>query len=176
MALHPQTQMALGTLLQRLAGNPKTRQTTLQMVKELDPSYRLPADVQMEQFKAEQKKERAEEKAKADAEARAARRANGRKRMVDAYGEDTVKAIEEGPLKKYTNLSWDDAAKIYQQENRDTITPNGQPKPERFRHGQLWELPVPEGSTAEAFLANPEKVAQDTAYSMLDHFRAGGRP
>ena len=173
--IHPQTAMSLGLLLQRMSGNPKTRQKTLELVKELDPGYRLPADVQMEQFKAEQKAEREKEKAESNAAAAAQRRANGRKRMVDTHGEEIVKAIEAGPLKKYQNLSWDDAAKIYASENRDIITPNG-PRPERTRHGQLWELPVPEGSTAEAFLSNPEKVAQDVAYSMLDHFRAGGRP
>ena len=181
--IHPQTEMALGRLLRMLSGSEKKnqagqslRERQLALVKELDPSYRLPADVQMAQFKAEQQAQHAKDKAEIDKTQREQRRANGRKRMVDSYGEETVKAIEEGPLKKYPQLSWDDAAKIYQQENRDTISPNGQPRPERFRHGQLWELPVPEGSTAEAFLANPEKVAQDTAYSMLDHFRAGGRP
>ena len=173
--IHPQTAMSLGLLLQRMSGNPKTRQKTLELVKELDPGYRLPADVQMEQFKAEQKAERDKEKAESNAAAAAQRRANGRKRMVDTHGEEIVKAIEEGPLKKYPQLSWDDAAKIYASENRDIVTPNG-PRPERTRHGQLWELPVPEGLTAETFLANPEKAAQDVAYSMLDHFRAGGRP
>ena len=168
--------MSLGLLLQRLSGNPKTRQRQLELVKELDPGYRLPADVQMEQFKAQHKVEQAKEKQETAQQQHAQRRANGRKRMVDTHGEEIVKAIEAGPLKKYPQLSWDDAAKIYAAENRDLVSPNGTPRPERMRHGQLWELPVPEGSTAEAFLANPEKVAADTAYAMLDHFRAGGRP
>ena len=172
--IHPTTAMLLGLLMQRMAGNPKTRQRTLEMVKEIDPNYRLPGDVQITQLENKLKAEREQEK-QDDRVARAKnRRDTQRKKLVDAHGEDYVKGIEEGPLKKYPHLDFDDAAKLYAADS-EPLAPTGN-RPDQMRHGQIWEYPVPEGADAAAFMADPSKVAANVAYSMIDSFRAGKRP
>lgn len=164
--LHPQTAVALGNLLHKLSGNNKTRQRTLELIKEVEPGYRLPADVQMEQFKAQTKAERDAER-RAEAEERNKRkRTSDRKKLAEEYGEDYIKAIEEGPLKKYPHLDYDDAIKLHRADEIPTAVTGS--LPERFRQGQIWEFPGD-----QSFLNNPAKAAQDVAYSMIDGFRAG---
>ena len=172
--LDPKTAMQLGVLMQRMAGNPKTRQRTLEMLKELDPNYRLPGDVQITALENKLKAERAAEKQAEQQERVKANRTRARAKLVEAHGEDYVKGIEEGPLKKYPHISYDDAAKLYAADT-EPLRPNGN-RPEPARHGQIWEYPVPEGASDAAFMANPEKVAADVAYSMIDGFRSGKRP
>jgi hypothetical protein len=164
--LHPQTAAAMGQLLHRLAGNPKTRAQTLGLIKEIDPSYRLPADVSIDNLKRELATKFENDK-RADQQQRYQnRRANQRKKLVDSHGEDVVKQIEEGVLKKYPHLDLEDAAKLYAADNGPvSAATNAKPA----RHGQYWEFPDIPG-----LLTNPDKAASDMAYSMIDEFR--GRP
>jgi hypothetical protein len=167
MALHPQTAIAMGNLLHRLAGNPATRAQTLADIKKLDPSYRLPADVEIAALKQELAT-KAETDKKAEQQQRYQnRRANARKKLVDSHGEDVVKQIEETTLKKYPHIELEDAAKLYAADN-GPVTPSTNQKPPR--HGQYWEFPDIPG-----LLTNPDKAASDMAYSMIDEFRGRAR-
>jgi hypothetical protein len=172
MAMHPQTAVAMGNLLQRLAGNPKTRQKQLELVRELDPSYRLPGDVQINQLENKLRAEHQAEKQKEAQERWQRNRGQARRRLVESHGEDTVKEIEEKILKKYPHLTYDDAAKLHAAEDRPVTPTNKQPQ---ARHGQIWEFPVPDGMPAEQFLKNVDKAAIDTAHSVIDRIRAGER-
>lgn len=166
--LHPQTAVALGNLLHKLSGNAKTRQKTLELIKEVEPGYKLPADVEIAHLRAELAAERAKEKRDEQVARATSNRAKHRKELVEQYGEDEVKKIEEGVLKKYPHLDIRDAAKLHAADTQPA-TPRG--RESVSRHGQLWEYPVPEGITPQAFIANPEKAAQDVAYSIIDGFR-----
>jgi hypothetical protein len=162
--LHPQTAAAMGNLLHRLAGNPKTRAQTLGLIKEIDPSYRLPGDVEIANLRKELA-DKSEADKRAEQQQRAQnRRANQRKKLVDSHGEDVVKQIEEVTLKKYPHIDLEDAAKIYAADNGPVMAPSNSNKP--ARHGQYWEFPDIPG-----LLSNPDKAASDMAYSMIDEFR-----
>lgn len=165
--LHPETAAALGNLLHKLSGNAKTRQKTLELIKEVEPGYKLPADVEIAHLRAELAAERAKEKQENQVANAQRRRSQQRNKLVEQYGEDEVKRIEEGVLKKYPHLDLEDAAKLHAADTQPA-TPRSE---STSRHGQLWEYPVPEGVTPQAFIANPEKTAQDVAYSIIDGFR-----
>ena len=166
--LHPQTAAALGHLLHKLAGNPKTRSRTLGMIKELEPGYRLPGDIAVDNLRSEIKAELQKEK-QTEAENRAKnQRTRQRKGLVDELGEDVVKAIEEGPLKKYPHLTYEDAAKLYRADDGPAMV--NSTRPEHQKAGRIWEFPDLPG-----LMANPEKAAMDAAYSVIDELRAGKR-
>jgi hypothetical protein len=67
-AISTQTEKDLAALMLKLSGNPKTRLHTLRMIKAIDPNYRIPADVQLEEYKAQVAREREAEKITAQAE------------------------------------------------------------------------------------------------------------
>jgi len=162
--LHPQTAVALGNILHKLAGNPKTRAQTLGLVQQIEPGYRLPGDVAVQNLRAEIKADLEKEK-RTEQENRAKnRRANARKKLVDELGEDVVKAIEEGPLKKYPHLDYDDAAKLHRAE--DGPVQANSSRPDMQRSGRIWEFPDLPG-----LMANPEKAALDAAYGVIDELR-----
>jgi hypothetical protein len=168
MALHPQTAIAMGNLLHRLAGNPATRAQTLADIKKLDPSYRLPADVEIASLRQELAAKDTQNKREEETRRAQNRRNNQRKKLVDSHGEDIVKQIEEVTLKKYPHLDLEDAAKLYAADNGPVMAPTGSnQKP--ARHGQYWEFPDIPG-----LLSNPDKAASDMAYSIIDDLR--GRP
>jgi hypothetical protein len=164
--LHPQTEQALGRLMHKLAGHPKTRATVLAAVQQVEPGYRLPADVSMSQMeariRADLQKEKNEERQAQANNARARKRA----KLVETHGEDAVKEIEEKIVKKYPSIDLDDAAKIYAMED-GPARPSSRPEPSR--HGQIWEFPDIPG-----LLQNPEKAAQTAAYAVIDELRGRG--
>lgn len=166
MAMAPQTAVAMGQLLQRLAGNPKTRAQTLGLVKQIDPNYRLPADVAIENFKAEQQAEKARERLEASKAQRERRHNQQRKKLLESYDEEHVKKIEER-LKKYPEGSIDleEAAKLYAADT-EVAAPANRERAERMRHGQYWTFPNLPG-----LLENPDKAATDMAYSVIDELR-----
>jgi hypothetical protein len=157
----------MGNLLHRLAGNPETRAQTLASIKKIDPSYRLPADVEIASLRQElAAKSEADKKTEQQQRAQN-RRNNQRKKLVESHGEDIVKQIEEVTLKKYPHLDLEDAAKLYAADNGPVMAPTNSNK--QARHGQYWEFPDIPG-----LLSNPDKAASDMAYSIIDEFR--GRP
>jgi len=165
--LHPNTAAAMGHLLHKLSGNPKTRARTLGLIKELEPGYRLPGDIAVEnlraEIKADLKKERDEDQAKRTKN----RLARERKELVDELGEEVVKAIEEGPLKKYPNLNYADAAALHRAESGPVTANSHRDEP---KAGRIWEFPDLPG-----LMANPEKAATDAAYRVIDELRQGKR-
>jgi hypothetical protein len=160
---HPQTHLAMGKLLEKLAGHPKTRATILNSIKQVEPNYRLPADVSIAQaearIRADMQKDKDEERNRRAANGRA----NQRKKLVDTHGEDIVKEIEEKIVKKYPNIDLDDAAKLYASED-GPARPSGS-RPES-RPGSLWEFPDLPG-----LMQNPDKAAQNAAYAVIDEMR-----
>lgn len=162
MALHPQTAQALATLTQRIAGNPKTRDRLLNLVKEVDPNYRLPGDVEVKNLKAELQAERAKEKQEEANQRAANRRKNARSKLVQTHGEEVVKEIEEGVLKKYPHLDYEDAAKLHAAD-KDPVRPTGH---RDIKPGKIWEFP-----TLPGLIENPEKAAADAAYAVIDELR-----
>lgn len=162
--MHPQTAAAMGQLLHRLAGNPKTRAQTLGLIKEIDPSYRLPADVSIDNLKRDLAAKFENDKRAEQQQRYQNRRANQRRKLVESHGEDVVKQIEEVTLKKYPHMELEDAAKLYAADNGPVMAPSNSGKP--ARHGQYWEFPDIPG-----LLSNPDKAASDMAYSMIDEFR-----
>jgi hypothetical protein len=166
MAPNQQTLLELGQLALKLAGNQKTRRKFLAQVKEVDPNYRPPADVQLEDFKEQTKREREEEKIRAQAEQHQQRAAGQRQRLIESgkYTDDQVKEIEEKVMKRYGLNDYEAGAKLYAADLAPARPSNGQ----KARHGQIWEFPNIPG-----LLQNPEKAASDAAYAVIDELRAG---
>lgn len=175
MDIHPQVAMQLGLLLRKLSGSEKKRSNgrsvraeVLDIIKEVEPGYKLPADVEVEHLRAELKAEREKEKREDQESRRKNRRDRERRELVETHGEDVVKAIEEKVLKKYPQLAYEDAAKLYAGEE-GPVSPTGT-SPERFRHGQIWTFPDLPG-----LLQNADKAANDAAYAVIDELRSAGR-
>jgi hypothetical protein len=160
--LHPQTQAELSALMLKLAGNPATRRRLLGMVKEIDPKYRAPADVQLEEFKEQSKREQAEARAKWEQQQLQRARTNQRQQLIASgkYDEEQVKDIEASVLKKYPTLDYEAAAKLYASDSSPARQRAAQ------RPSKHWELPWLEG-----LMDDPAKAANDTAYAMIDEFR-----
>lgn len=161
-----QTLMELGQLALKLAGNPKTRKNFLKDVQAVDPNYRPPADVQLEEFKAEIKKDQEEREIRAQAARQQNFRSNQRAKLISSgkYTEDQVKEIETAVMKKYGLADYEAAAKLYAAD----VAPAKPSNREKFRHGQIWEFPNLPG-----LLQNPEKAASDAAYAIIDELRQG---
>ncbi len=166
MSVDPATLQKLGELAMRLAGNPQTRPDFLKQMAKVDPSYRLPADVQFEDFKAQFKKEQEEKEIRTKAEQAQRNARNQRNKLINSgkYTEDQVKEIETGVMKKYGLNDYEAAAKVYAAD----IAPSKPSNRDKMRHGQIWEFPNLPG-----LLNNPEKAASDAAYAIIDEFRAG---
>jgi hypothetical protein len=165
MPPNEQTLMDLGKLALKLAGNPKTRGAFVKAVKEVEPNYRPPADVQFSDFKDELRKEAAEREKKEKDDARKATTAAQRQTLLDSgrYTEDQVAEIEAGVMKKYKLDDYDAAAKLYAADMKPSQPSNH----DKMRHGQIWEFPDIPG-----LLNNPDKAASDMAYSVIDELRA----
>ena len=160
-----QTEKDLAALMLKLSGNPKTRRKQLAMIREVDPNYRIPADVQLEEYKEQVKREREEEKIRAQAEKSQERQTGQRQGLIESgkYTEEQVKEIE-GVMRKYGLGDYDAGAKLYAAD----MTPAKASNANRPRHGQIWEFPDLPG-----LLQNPEKAATDAAYAVLDEMRSG---
>jgi len=163
--IHPQTAMDLAKLMQRMAGNPKTRSRLLGMVKETDPGYRLPADVAIEAFKAEQKAERETERSNWNKAQREARYKKQRAEAVASHGEDEVKKIEDTVLKRYPHLELEDAVKLHAAD-ASPATPRARERSNQFRHGERWTFPSIPG-----LLENPDRAANEMAHKVIDELR-----
>ncbi|HWS65703.1 MAG TPA: hypothetical protein VN325_23335 [Steroidobacteraceae bacterium] len=166
MPLHPQTAAAMGNLLHKLAGHPKTRAATLGLIKQVEPGYRLPADVAIADSEARMRAEFQKGKDTERDERAARTRANQRKKLVDSHGEDVVKEIEEKIVKKYPTIDLEDAAKLYASEDGPARPSSSRPE---SRPGSLWEFPDIPG-----LLQNPDKAAQNAAYTVIDELRGRG--
>jgi len=167
--LHPQTAGELADLMMKLSGNPKTRQRLLSMVKEVQPNYRAPADVQLAEFKEQTRIEREKERADWQKQQLANARAKQRNHLIESgrYDEQQVKEIEEKVMKHYGLGDYEAAAKIYASDTAPAKPREGDLK---YRHGKIWEFPDLPG-----LMQNPEKAALDAAYSVIDELRAGKR-
>lgn len=164
-AISTQTEKDLAQLLLKLSGNPKTRRHTLAMIKAVDPNYRIPADVQLEEYKAQVAREKENDKITAQAEKSRERQQGQRQGLIQSgkYTEDQVKEIE-GVMSKYGLGDYEAGAKLYAAD----MAPAKASNRDRPRHGQIWEFPDLPG-----LLQNPEKAANDAAYAVLDEMRAG---
>ena len=167
--MHPQTAMTLGVLLQQLSNNPKTRQRTIQMIKEIDPSYKVPADVAVADLEQRLRAESAQTRQQEQQERWKNQRTKQRKELVGSHGEAVVKEIEEGVMKRHPGLTYNEAAVLHASRDGPARPPERAEAP-KFRHGQIWEFPSIPG-----LIENPEKAASDMAYSVIDELRAGGR-
>lgn len=159
-----QTLIELGQLALKLAGNEKTRRRFLAQVKEVDPNYRPPADVQLADFKDQTKREREEEKIRAQAERDQEKHARAREKLIESgkYTEDQVKEIEEKVMNRYGLRDYDAATKLYAAD----LAPQRPSNAQKMRHGQIWEFPDLPG-----LLQDPAKAASDAAYSVIDELR-----
>src|SRR5215469_14084680 len=132
------TAVQMGNLLHKLSRG-KNRRAQLGLIQSEEPGYRMPSDVAVADLEQKMRKEREDEKKKDQEERAKSRRARDRAALVSELGEDVVKQIDEGPLKKYPHLDYKDAAVLLRGEN-SPVSPSGRP-PDRFRHGQIWEFP-----------------------------------
>lgn len=164
-AISTQTEKDLAALLLKLSGNPKTRLHTLRMIKAIDPNYRIPADVQLEEYKAQVARDKENDKIKAQAEKSREKQTTQREGLITSgkYNEDQVKEIET-VMTKYGLGDYEAGAKLYAAD----MAPARASNKDRPRHGQIWEFPDLPG-----LLQNPEKAATDAAYAVLDEMRAG---
>lgn len=164
MAPNQQTLLDLGTLALKIAGNPKTRRDFLKQVKAVDPSYRPPADVQLEDFKEEFRREESDKQIRAQAQYQQRQRAGQRQKLLESgrYNEEQVVEIEEKVMKKYGLNDYEAGAKLYAAD----LAPNRPSNRDKPRHGQIWEFPDLPG-----LLNNPEKAATDAAYAVIDELR-----
>ena len=153
-------------LAMQMAGNPKTRDQFFETAHAADPSIRLPADVQLRQFKQENKREREEDKIRAAAEREQEKTSSAREKLIASgrFTEDQVKEIETGVMAKFGISDYEAASKVYGADLKPAKADN------RPRASSRWEMPQ-----FEQFAKDPAKVANDIAYDLIDKARAGER-
>lgn len=164
MAITNQQAVGIVKLAMQMAGNPKTRDTFFQTARAADPSIRLPADVQLRQFKQETKREKEEDKIRTEAERQQERQAAAREKLLTRYSEEQVAEIEKGVMQKYGVADYDAAAKIYASDLKPAKADA------RPRRTSTWEMP-----DFEKFAKAPAQVANDLAYDLIDRANAGER-
>jgi hypothetical protein len=84
MAVTPEVLQSLGQLAMKLAGDPNTRNDFLKQMKKVDPNYRLPADVQFEDFKSQFKREQEEKEIRSKAEQAQRNARNQRNKLINS--------------------------------------------------------------------------------------------
>ncbi len=67
-------------------------------------------------------------------------------------------------MKRYGLNDYEAASKLYAAD----LAPQRPSNANKMRHGQIWEFPNLPG-----LLQNPDKAANDAAYSIIDEMRAG---
>jgi hypothetical protein len=161
----PATLQELGKMMIRLSGNSKTRKTTLKNVKELDPSFRLPSDVEMEDFRAEQQAK--DEARKIEDESRKAleRQEAQRRDLLAKYSEEQVKEIETNVMQKYGLSDYEAGAKLYAADFKPA-----QPSGSMSSSGAVWTLPDLPG-----LLDDPVKAARQEAERAIDEINRSKR-
>jgi lipopolysaccharide export LptBFGC system permease protein LptF len=163
MAMTPQQANGILKLAMQMAGNPKTRAQFFHTAQQADPSIRLPADVQLQQFKQQHVREREEEKIRTAAEKAQETQAAARKRLEKKYTEEQIAEIE-AVAQKYGISDYEAAAKVYGADLKPA-KPDSRP-----RKSSTWDLPE-----FDKFAKDPSRAAQDAAYDLIDRFNAGER-
>lgn len=164
MPMTPQQATGIVQLAMKMAGNPKTRAHFFATAQAVDPSIRLPADVQLAQFKHESKREREEDKIRAQAERLQEQQSAARAKLRRKYNEEQVKEIEEKVMQKYGISDYEAAAKVYGSDLKPAKVDN------RPRRSSTWELP-----NFETFSKDPSRAAQEMAYDLIDRHNNGER-
>ena len=164
MPMTNQQAVGIVKLAMQMAGNEKTRDTFFNAARTVDPSIRLPADVQLRQFKAATVKEREEEKIRVAAEKAQEKQQSAREKLADRFTEEQIAEIEKGVMQKYGIADYEAAAKVY---GADLKPAKADARPRRT---STWEMPY-----FEEFAKAPAKVANDIAYDMIDRANAGER-
>jgi hypothetical protein len=163
MAMTQQQAHGILKLAMQMAGNPKTREQFFHTARQADPSIRLPADVQLAQFKRENVRERQEEKIRTEAEKAQEQQTAARKRLSKKYTEEQIVEIE-AVAQKYGISDYDAAAKVYGSDLKPAKADS------RPRRSSTWDLPE-----FEKYAKEPARAAQDAAYDLIDRFNAGER-
>jgi len=153
-------------LLDKIAKDPVAKKDFLRAARKVEPEWQAPVDVAVDELRDEIRAER-----EADRLARETERSNAaleakRRGIVERYGEDAVKIIEDDIMKRHGTADYDLAARIYAAE---------QPPPDRerrdqdaSRHGAIWRMPEID---LKAYNDNPKLAARDAAYKLIDEFR-----
>jgi hypothetical protein len=166
MQYSPDTLAELGKLSIKMSRNPKLRPTLLKMVKAQDPSYQLPADLQVQDVRAEIAAQKAREQIEAKArevqshlEAQRAALLKGELMPGRTFDDDQVKEIET-VMQKYGLSDYEAGAKIFVSDMKP-------PKPQgRGSAGATWSFPDLPG-----LMDDPAGAARNAAYSVIDELQ-----
>jgi hypothetical protein len=171
--LGPEAAAAVVKLSRKMANseNMDERISFYQMARKADPSISIPSDVQLEQFRREQKAEKETETAQRKAEETTRRLETQRQALIDSgrYDEETVKKIEAEVMTPRGLSDYEAGAIIYASQN-----PEPQVNvPQRGQAGEGWTLPW-QGQAKEKvteLISNPRKAALAKGYAVVAEFR-----
>lgn len=173
MPFNPTPQLAnqMASLLHKMAGDPRTRDQTLKSAQLLDPNYRMAPDVQIKNLKAELKAEALAEKQEEQKQRRIRNLQGQRKKLIEeeGYDEDSIKDMENTVMKKYPNLDYADAAKLYS-SGEGGARVNQRPNPQGSMFGENWTFPSIPG-----LLENADKASRDMAKIVIDEIAMARR-
>lgn len=141
-----------------------------ELAKKGDPDIKIPADVQMEQFRREQSAARDAEKLERDKDAALARQAQQRTKLSERYDEATIEKIEKEIMTTRGIGDYEVAATIYAAQNPE---PSVNP-PDRHATGAGWTMPWEgkEKGDVARLMANPRKVALEKAHAVVGELRS----
>ena len=167
-----ETLMELGKLQIKMARSPKQRAKLLSLVKEFDPNYQLPADMQVLNLrqelanKFEQDKVAAEQKAIKDKlERQRAGLLTGETLPGRTFEEAQLPEIEK-VMEKYGLSDYEAGAKLYASD----LKPQRPAGSGRGSNGATWTFPDLPG-----LMDDPNGAARNAAYSVIDELQGARR-
>ena len=141
------------------------------LAKKADPTIAIPSDVQMEQFRREQKASEESKEIERQKKEAVANQEKQRKALIESgrYDEATVKKIEEEIMTPRGIADYEVAATLYAHANPEpavTLRARGE-------SGATWDMPWA-GQTKETvsqLMQNPRKIALNKAHAVIDEIR-----
>lgn len=137
------------------------------LAKKVDPKISIPADVQMEQFRREQKNASEQREIQDRVREHSTRQERQRQALIDSgrYTDDVVKKIENEIMIPKGIADYDSAATLYAAANPPENIPN-----QDRQTGATWEMPWAKNADknqVSELIANPRKAALNKAHAVV---------
>jgi len=153
----------LGKQLLRMAGNPKTRRSILNAHRENTPGFVMPPDVQIQEMREQNAREKAADKLARETEKSNERLEREKAKLAKRYSPEQIEIIEKEIMPKYGISDYEAAGKLYAADFKPAAGSGGTDRGTLF--GATWTFPDLPG-----LLDDPAKAARETAFSVIDEF------
>jgi hypothetical protein len=160
----PAVLIELGKKYLTVAGDKRTRAAVLKAQKTVDPTFRMPGDIEMNDIRAELAAKEQEREFKAAQAATLSRIEAQKAKLAEKYSADQIAEIETKVMQKYGISDYEAGAKLYAAD----FAPARPSGADIIGHGATWTFPQLPG-----LMEDPVRAAREAAVGVIDEINRG---